>query len=191
MQKDLHHAPAAPQALATVYFGANIPGTSVECDKVTDADFARFLRDSVTPRYSGFTLSTTQGYWKGEAETVRILTVLAEDDNSFRTNIRIIAEHYKSDFGQEGCSVQFHSMRVYPELLAVWACWRVPSRRKGILGLNLATRGKRGNLKPSGVSLHELEPRRKTRVSRIVASRGRRNRNPCRFDSGRTNLRCA
>ncbi|MDR5726244.1 MAG: DUF3574 domain-containing protein [Terriglobia bacterium] len=103
MQKDLHHAPAAPQALATVYFGANTPNGG----QVTDKDFARFLRDSVTPRYSGFTVSTTQGYWKGEAETVRVLTVLAEDDNSFRTNVRIIAEHYKSDFGQEAVAYSF------------------------------------------------------------------------------------
>lgn len=104
MRKDIHHAAPLPQVLATMYFGANIPNSE---EAVSDKDFARFLADSVTPRFPGFTLATVDGYWKGEPETVRVLTVLSEDDSSFRTNVRIIAEHYKSDFGQEAVAYSF------------------------------------------------------------------------------------
>lgn len=103
MLKDIHHAAPLPQVMATLYFGANIPAGAT----VSDSDFARFLADSVTPRFPGFTLATLDGYWKGEPEKVRVLTLLHEDDSSFRTNVRIIAEHYKSDFGQEAVAYSF------------------------------------------------------------------------------------
>lgn len=108
MRKDLHSAAPLPQVMATMYFGGNIPTDAPYISKrVTTKDFARFLADSVTPRFPGFTLATVDGYWKGEPETVRVLTVLSEDDSSFRTNIRIIAEHYKSDFAQEAVAYSF------------------------------------------------------------------------------------
>ena len=111
MRKDIHHAAPMPQVMATLYFGANIPGMTGHGlgadDFVTDDNFKRFIADSVTPRFPGFTLATVEGYWKGEPETVRVLTVLGEDDTSFRTNVRIMAEHYKSDFGQEAVAYSF------------------------------------------------------------------------------------
>lgn len=137
MYKDIHHAAPVPQVMATLYFGANIPAWLYECpnckyrrhapykgecgdcnsqveyapviETVTDDKFARFIKDSIAPRFPGFTLVTAQGYWKGEPETVRVVTVLGEDDSSFRTNIRIIAEHYKSDFGQEAVAYSFNA----------------------------------------------------------------------------------
>lgn len=103
MRKDIHAAAPVPQVLATMYFGANVPdGTHVG-----DVAFNRFIADSITPRFPGFTLKKCRGYWKGEPETVRVVTILGEDDNSFRTNVRIIAEHYKSDFGQEAVAYSF------------------------------------------------------------------------------------
>jgi len=110
MRKDIHQAAPLPQIMATIYFGANIPGGRKAqglLDAVTDNEFARFIRDSITPRFPGFTLAKLGGYWKGEPETVRVVTILAEDDKSFRTNIRIMAEHYKSDFGQEAVAYSF------------------------------------------------------------------------------------
>ena len=118
MRKDIHQAAPLPQIMATIYFGASIPKASQRVeyksgavpymqDQVTDAAFARFIRDSITPRFPGFTLAKLEGYWKGEPETVRVVTILAEDDKSFRTNIRIMAEHYKSDFGQEAVAYSF------------------------------------------------------------------------------------
>jgi len=110
MRKDIHHAAPMPQVMATLYFGANIPGGRKAqglLDVVTDNEFDRFIRDSITPRFPGFTLATLEGYWKGEPETVRVVTILGEDDTSFRTNIRIMGEHYKSDFGQEAVAYSF------------------------------------------------------------------------------------
>lgn len=120
MRKDLHSAAPMPQVMATLYFGANVPGREMVlveepmtgalmpvASGVSDAEFARFIRDSITPRFPGFTLAKLQGYWKGEPELMRVVTTLAEDDSSFRTSIRILAEHYKSDFRQEAVAYSF------------------------------------------------------------------------------------
>lgn len=107
MRKDIHHAAPMPQVMATIYFGATIPDTD---KRVETEDFLRFVGDSITPRFPGFTITTAQGYWKGAPETVRVMTVMGEDDSSFRTNVRIVAEHYKSDFGQEAVAYAFHAV---------------------------------------------------------------------------------
>lgn len=110
MHKDIHHAAPLPQVMATMYFGANIPAhIGAEASFVSDADFARFIADSITPRFPGFTLVKAEGYWKGQPELVRVFTVMNEDDSSFRTSIRMIAEHYKTDFGQEAVAYAFHA----------------------------------------------------------------------------------
>ena len=57
----------------TIYFGANIGTNNLT---VSDSSFAHFIRLNVEKRLPSFTLTTGQGYWNGESETVRILTVL-------------------------------------------------------------------------------------------------------------------
>lgn len=104
MRKDIHAAAPMPQVMATIYFGANVPG---RIEPVTNVEFDRFLRDSVSPRFSGFTIMGATGYWKGQPELVRVFTVMGEDDTAFRTNIRWIAEHYKTDFNQEAVAYSF------------------------------------------------------------------------------------
>lgn len=117
MRKDIHAAAPMPQVLATMYFGANIPDP-VSFHVVTDTEFQRFIEDSITPRFPGFTIGDMTGYWKGKPERVRVVTILGEDDSSFRTNVRIIAEHYKQDFGQEAVAYSFspceYTLNVWP-----------------------------------------------------------------------------
>lgn len=128
MRKDIHHAPAGAQAMATIYFGANIPGQDKGVD---DEAFERFIADSIVPRFPGFTLVEAQGYWKGQPELVRVVTVMGEDDNHFRTNVRWIAEHYKSDFGQEAVAYAFHAVEY---TLNCWPFGPVGAYHKSGLG---------------------------------------------------------
>ncbi len=115
---NIHKSPNPPQVRADIYFGGNIPeasqfiereidGVPYMQDQITDTMFGRFLEEYVTPNYPGFTVTTSQGYWKGKPETVRILTLLAPDSNSFRDNVRMMAERYKTEFGQEAVAYAF------------------------------------------------------------------------------------
>jgi hypothetical protein len=102
---DIHHAPDPAQIKATLYFGANVPNG----DYVTDALFAQFLEDEITPQFPGFTVMHGQGYWKGKPEIVRALSILAPDTNDFRGRIRAFAERYKTRFHQEAVAYDFTS----------------------------------------------------------------------------------
>ena len=99
----IHNAPCAPQVKAELYFGTSAAGR----DQITVGDFDAFLRDSVTPRFPGFTVRDVIGYWKGEEEACRELVILAEDSDALRNEIRTIAEHYKSRFNQEAVAYSF------------------------------------------------------------------------------------
>lgn len=111
MNNNIHKAPNAPQVMAQMFFGASIPDAAgiQQPDMVTDTDFARFLNDNVTPAFPGFTVTTSQGYWKGKPEKVRVLSLLAADSNSFRETVRQYAERYKTEFGQEAVAYAFHA----------------------------------------------------------------------------------
>lgn len=99
----IHNAPCAPQVMATLYFGRACPNG----DAVSDAAFDTFLSYSVTPHFPGFTLRNVSGYWKGKPEACTELVILAEDSDALRQEVRTIAEHYKSDFGQEAVAYSF------------------------------------------------------------------------------------
>ncbi len=99
----IHNAPCAPQVKAELYFGTSAAGRATIHQEQLDA----FLADSVTPRFPGFTLQFATGYWKGEREDCWTLSILAEDSDALRAEIRIIAEHYKSRFNQEAVAYAF------------------------------------------------------------------------------------
>lgn len=119
MSKHNIHNDAAPAMLkATLYLGAGFPepvtiaadnaagiaaGTYTE---VSEEMFAHYLTD-VTAQFPGFTLGTSQGYWKGKPETVRTLVLLAPDAGNFRNSVRGLAEKYKTMFGQEAVAYDF------------------------------------------------------------------------------------
>lgn len=107
MHKDIHHAAPIPQVMATVYFGSLCANMDPAFPEISDVSFQRFIDESITPRFPGFTITKAQGYWKGKPEMVRVFTIVADDDTSFRTNIRMMAERYKSDFGQEAVAYAF------------------------------------------------------------------------------------
>lgn len=92
-----------PQVEAKLYFGTSAAGAP----NVYWDDFKSFLAESVTPHFPGFTVAEVIGYWKGEEERTRVLTILGDDTSALRTNCRTIAEHYKSRFNQEAVGISF------------------------------------------------------------------------------------
>ena len=103
MQRDIHQ-PTNAQVKAELFFGANKPDGSIP---VTDNEFDNFLADHVTRHFSGFSVSQVDGYWKGKSELTRVLTILADDSNGFRNQVRMIAEQYKTRFAQEAVAYAF------------------------------------------------------------------------------------
>ena len=102
---NIHKSPLPAMVKATLYFGANIPDGLGSF--VADFAFRDYLKEFVTPHFPGFTVTTAQGYWKGEPEVVRCLTILATDTDAFRNQIRWFAEQYKTRFLQEAVAYDF------------------------------------------------------------------------------------
>lgn len=99
---DIHNSPMPSMVKATLYFGVNIPTGGM----VSHERFAEYLT-GVIPHFPGFTITEGHGYWKGEPEMVRMLTILAPDTKNLRHQIRAFAEQYKSMFEQEAVAYEF------------------------------------------------------------------------------------
>lgn len=99
---NIHKAPNPAMVKATLYLGASIDGHF----EVTEDRFAEYLTH-VTPHFPGFTVSVCEGYWKGQPEVVRVMTILATDTNGLREQVRMFAEQYKTMFAQEAVAYDF------------------------------------------------------------------------------------
>jgi hypothetical protein len=96
--------PSRSMAVAEMMFGRNIgdrPG-------VSDAAFARFLADSVTPRFpDGLTVIDARGQWKDAAsgrlvrEPSKLVLLTFRDDAANRAALEAIAADYKRAFAQQ------------------------------------------------------------------------------------------
>ena len=76
-----------------LYLGRNIPGSG----KVSKALIQEFIAQEVTPRFDGFTMTEGVGFWKGEQESVTILTFITDE----ATKVAEIADAFKSAFRQD------------------------------------------------------------------------------------------
>jgi hypothetical protein len=87
----------------TLYFGRNRKGG----EPVSELQFAAFLRNVVSARYDGFTVVDGLGFWRGEAEKVKVLTLItpkAPDNGRLEMDVLAIEEirdMYKAEFQQE------------------------------------------------------------------------------------------
>ena len=102
MAHNIHRAPNPAQVKATLYLGGNMGATPIDF-----AEIERYLLETVVPHFPGFTLHTSRGYWKGQAETVYMLVILATDTDALRNQVRHFAERYKTEFGQEAVAYDF------------------------------------------------------------------------------------
>ncbi|AGF91125.1 hypothetical protein S-CBP2_0004 [Synechococcus phage S-CBP2] len=79
-----------------LFLGRNIPTGGV----VTDDQFDTFLQH--VP-FDGFTITDAVGYWKGEPEATKVLTVCTDVDDA---RVMQTAELYKGMFQQEAVAIQ-------------------------------------------------------------------------------------
>lgn len=91
-----------PAIQETLYFGTNKPDGDV-----TPADWARFLENTVTPRFpQGLTVSQAAGQWRGAnggvvRESTYVLHLIHPDDAQSDTSVREIMSYYKTVFQQQ------------------------------------------------------------------------------------------
>lgn len=79
------------------FMGRSIPDGGF----VGRAALQRFVRDAVSPRFDGFTLTAGKGYWRGSAEEVAVLSVITDNPTADQLKMREIAQAYKDRFRQE------------------------------------------------------------------------------------------
>lgn len=76
------------------YLGASVPTGGI----VTDRAFLQFLDTYVVCRFKGFTVTEGLGYWKGQNELVRVLSILHNGLDP--DGIDRIGEAYRNVFAQ-------------------------------------------------------------------------------------------
>lgn len=81
-------------------------GRQIKCldRQVTYSELDIFIREEIVSRFSSFTVSYCEGYWKGERENVCVITILSQDYYD-GININRIAEIYKKRFFQDAVLV--------------------------------------------------------------------------------------
>ena len=96
-------SPATKQIWDRLYFGRNIPTGG----DVSDADWATFLAEVVTPRFpNGFTVLHGEGQWLGQSGAIArersfILELSHPDTEAASRAVLEIAAEYKRRFAQE------------------------------------------------------------------------------------------
>lgn len=96
---------------ATLYLGANIKGENYH---VSREQFTLWLKEHVTPVFTGFTVRLGEGFWDGESELSRELVLIntAMPDCKFKNAVSLIAASYRSRFKQEAVLVTFQPVAV-------------------------------------------------------------------------------
>lgn len=80
---------------ATLFFGTAKPDKSV----VTVAEWDAFVAEVITPKFPGFTILDSTGYWKGERESGKV--VIFVDGGGREAGIQFVMDEYKRRFQQE------------------------------------------------------------------------------------------
>ena len=98
----VHPAPGPLAWLDRLYFGRSVEGR----DSVSDADWERFLRETVVPRFpDGFTVLHAEGRWRGadttEAERSFVLEVVHAGDSTAEARVLEVARAYRTRFRQK------------------------------------------------------------------------------------------
>jgi hypothetical protein len=92
---------ARPELVAQMFMGRRYTG-----GEVSDADWARFAAEVITPRFpDGFTVLDAAGQWRGVDGVVResskVLMVAAPDTAAVRGALAEISDAYKQRFHQQ------------------------------------------------------------------------------------------
>ena len=77
-----------------IYFGRYI---EVLNRTVSELDFSKFVKEEIVPEFESFSIQDGVGYWKGEPEPIKVLTIVSQ---SYEDSLPIhsIAEAYNKRF---------------------------------------------------------------------------------------------
>jgi hypothetical protein len=94
-----------------VYFGRYIEALN---RTVSELDFSKFVKDEIVPEFESFSIQDGVGYWKGEPEPIKVLTIVSQ---SYEDSLPIhsIAEAYKKRFYQD--AVLVNTFSCFPNLV--------------------------------------------------------------------------
>lgn len=76
-----------------LFLGRNIPNAGA----ITKGMMSDFIRQEVSPRFDGFTMIEGVGFWRGEQESVTILTFITDEAHK----VAEVADAFKVAFRQE------------------------------------------------------------------------------------------
>ncbi|WP_165385871.1 DUF3574 domain-containing protein [Vibrio vulnificus] len=88
-------AVAAEVYKVQLYFGLSIPGGGL----VTSAQWDSFVSESIVPNFDGFNIIDSLGYWKGQPENSKIVTVILESNEVSKAET--IARNYATLYHQD------------------------------------------------------------------------------------------
>ncbi len=78
-----------------LYFGLSKPGGGA----VSSKEWEQFQNETITKYFDGFNVADTVGFYKGESETSKVVTIISNQPELY--NIRSLAKEYNSKFKQE------------------------------------------------------------------------------------------
>jgi len=82
------------------YFGTKIKdGNLIKI--VSNKEWEKFVKNSIKPRFSSFTISNKTGYWEGEKELTHTLTIIHKNDKNIMNNLIYIAKEYSMIYNQD------------------------------------------------------------------------------------------
>jgi hypothetical protein len=105
-------APLKPALAVELYFGRDKQGGG----EVSDAEWAAFLADTVTPRFpDGLSVLNVEGQAREPSgpivrERTKLLVVVVFDAPAHQARVREIVEGYNSRFGQHGVFRSEHAV---------------------------------------------------------------------------------
>ncbi len=106
-------AGAGPATIAEAYFGRNVKGRA----PVTDAEWARFMADTVTPAFpDGLTVLDGTGQWRNAAgrisredSKVLLLVLPGQDQAAASARLQPVTAAWKARFAQESVLTIFRA----------------------------------------------------------------------------------
>ena len=103
---------AGPATIAEAYFGRNVKARA----PVTEAEWARFMADTVTPAFpDGLTVLEGKGQWRNAAgqisredSKVLLLVLPGQDQSAASARLAPVTATWKARFAQESVLTVFH-----------------------------------------------------------------------------------
>lgn len=94
--RDAVRAPRERHCISLVMVGL----MTADGHEISRHDFHEFLREEVTPMFPGFSVTFQDGYWEGKSEPAATLSFIGPETGTHETNVRWVAEKYKTRFNQ-------------------------------------------------------------------------------------------